>query len=133
MNKFARLGWVALAAMGCAGFADDSVWLQQKSVAIGAANFQQCVKTAVVAVQGVSINLAATNSANTIALDVKLAKPIPFLDAQVQHRGGNAVVSFTGNGDKEPDQDRKTIDPVLQSIADSIGKTCGAGKAATSK
>jgi hypothetical protein len=133
MKKFARLGWVAVAALACAGFAEDSVWMQQKSVVIGAAAFQQCVKTAVATVPGVSINLAVPSSADMIPLEVKMAKPIPFLDVQVQHRGGNALITFTGGGDKESDADRKTIDPVLQLIADAIGKNCRTGKAATSK
>ena len=133
MKKFANLGWLALAALACAGFAEDSVWMHQKSVAIGTANFQQCVKAAVGTVPGVSINLAVASSADMLPLEVKLAKPIPFLDVQVQHRGGNALITFTGGGDKESDADRKAIDPVLQSIADAIGKSCGTGKAATSK
>jgi hypothetical protein len=133
MKKLARIGWVALAAIACAGFAQDSVWMQQKTVAIGAADFQGCVKAAVANVPGVSVNLAVASSADTVPLEVKLAKPIPFLDAQVQRRGGNAVISFTGSGDKESDADRNAIAPTLQSIAGAIGRSCAAGKTAASK
>ena len=128
MNRVSRVGLVALIAVfGCAGFASDSVWMQQTSVPIGTANFQQCVTAAVADVHTVSVN-HSSGSADMIALDVKLARPIPFMDAEVQHRGHNsAVILFTGRGDSEPDEDRKALAPVLQSVADAIGKHCGTG------
>ena len=128
MKKRVWMGGVALVAMASAGFAQDSVWMQQKSVAIGAASFQQCVTTAVAGVPGVLVNRAVASSADKVALDVRLAKPIPLLDAEVQHRNGSsAVIVFSGSGASEPDADRASITPVLQSIADAIGRTCGAG------
>jgi hypothetical protein len=128
MKRVSGIGLVALVAvLGCAGFASDSVWMQQISVPTGTANFQQCVSAAVADVHSVSID-RASGSTEMVALDVKLAKPIPFLDAEVQHRGHNsATVMFTGRGDSEPEGDRKVLTPVLQSVADAISKHCGTG------
>ena len=129
MKHITRTGLSALLVLGCAGFADDAVWMQQKSVAIGSADFKQCVSTAVSSVPGVAVNRAVQSSAAKVPLDLALSKSIPFLDAEVQHRGGNqAVIVFSGKGKTEPPQDRKQVDPLVQSLADAITAKCGAAK-----
>jgi len=127
MKAVTRFGLVALAVAACAGFVDDAVWMQQKTVAVGASNFQQCVATAVKGVDGVAVNLAVPASASKVVLDVKLAKTIPFLNAEVQKRGAtNAAVVFSGKGKTEPDATRQQVDPVLNAIADAVAAKCGA-------
>jgi hypothetical protein len=128
MKQLFRIGCVALAFFGCAAFVDDAVWMQQKTVAIGSANFQQCVATAVASVPGVAVNRAVPASTAKVVLEVKLARPIPFLDAEVQRRGDkSAAVVFSGKGATEPANDRKQIDPLLNSLADAVAAKCGSG------
>ena len=110
----------------------DYVTRQEKSVPIGAADFGQCVTTAVADVRGVSINHERSVPENrkyslpeSIGLDVTLEKPIPYLGVQVLHQDGNtALIRFTLRG-HELDEERKEITPVLQSITDAISRKCG--------
>lgn len=125
MKAMTRIGLGALAVAACAGFVDDAVWMQQKTVAVGAADFRQCVTTAVAGVDGVTVNRAVPASASKVVLDVKFARPIPFLDVEVQKRGaGSAAILFIGKGASEPEADRRQIEPVLNAIAAAIAAKC---------
>jgi hypothetical protein len=129
----APLLFAVVSIAGCELPLNDALWVQEQSVPIGKVNFEQCVTAAVSQVSGVSINneLAGPQSKYMIALNVKLEKPVPFLGVDVQQRdNGTAVIMFSHKAGwfGEPDEVRKEITPVLQSIADAISRKCGVGQ-----
>ena len=130
LSRLVMLLFVVALIAGCGLPLDDALWVQQQSVPIGKVNFEQCVMASVAQVPGVSIDkeLAGPQTKYMIALNVKLEKPIPHLGVQVQHRdNGTAVIMFSHKLGwlGEPDEARKEITPVLQSIADALKRNCG--------
>lgn len=102
----------------------DLIWIQQRTVTVSTSDFERCVTIAVEKIHGVSVDHAQSNAVN-IALKVKLEKPIPFLSVNVQSRGDDTgEIMFTGRGARESDDERATIKPLLDSIADAIQKQC---------
>jgi hypothetical protein len=108
----------------CEDLISDSVWIQQRTVAINRADFQKCVAAAIDQVPGVSIDRAQSTDFD-ISLKVTLTREIPFLGVEVQRRtNGTAEIIFAAKGTHESDEERAAITPVLESIAAAISSEC---------
>jgi len=104
----------------------DVVWVQQRTIKLNTSDFETCVVEAARNVSGVEVIDTAYDAVD-IELNVKLAKPIPHMGVNVQHRNdGTAVIMFTGGagGTSESAEERAEITPLLNAITSAVQKRC---------